>query len=95
MNKQNEAMELSAPSGSRWALFQRHHDRSRNQWSEWEEIQGRELWEKFGANVNEWKRNAKSWIEMGGTYEIKIVQITERIEWSIHYENSEGEARRE
>lgn len=80
---------LGAASGSRLALFLRHHDRSRDQWTEWEQIQGRELWEKFGATVGEWKQHAKGWIEMGGTYEIKIVQITEHIEWSIHYENSD------
>lgn len=81
---------LAAVPGSRWGLFMRWHDRSRDQWEEWKEIRDRELWEKFGATVDEWKEHAKSWIEMGGTYEIKIVQITERIEWSIHYENVKG-----
>lgn len=84
---------LAAAPCSRWALFLRHHDQSRDQWTEWEEVQGRELWEKFGATVDEWKQHAKSWVEMGGTYEIKIVQITERVEWSIHYENSQDRAR--
>lgn len=83
---------LAAAPCSRWALFMRHHYRSRDQWTEWEEVQGRKLWENFGATVDEWKQCAKGWIEIGGTYEIKIVQITERVEWSIHYENDQGES---
>ena len=80
---------LTTAPYSRWALMSRHHDQRRDQWTEWKEEQGCELWEKFGATVDEWKQHAKSWIEMGGTYEIKIVQITERVEWSIHYDNKE------
>ena len=84
---QKASDSLAAVPCSRWALFQRWHDRSRAEWTAWEEITGQDLWEKFVATVDDWKKHAKSWVEMGGTYEIKIVQLTERVEWSIHYEN--------
>ena len=57
---QKASDSLAAVPCSRWALFQRWHDRSRDEWTAWEEITGQDLWEKFGATVDDWKKNAKS-----------------------------------
>lgn len=81
--------ELNQPTCSRLALFQRWHDRSRDKWTAWKEIRGRELFEKFGETVDDWKKYAQGWVDMGGTYEIKIVQLTEHVKWSVHYDQAD------
>lgn len=68
-------------------LYCRWYDKRWEKWSHWAEQEGRELLSKYGETEEEWKESCKSWIEMGGTYEFKIVERTEEPIWRISYEN--------
>jgi hypothetical protein len=76
-----------AAAGSRPVLMMRHHDTRNDKWSQWKEPSQTDLRSKYGTTPDEWKDTCKRWIEIGGTYEFKILRRTDAVEWSIHYAN--------
>lgn len=73
-----------------WVLQERNHDRYTKEWSEWEDVVGRKLREKFGDTPEDWKRACKMWIEVGGRYEFRIFKRVDTEDWSMCFssENS-------
>jgi hypothetical protein len=69
----------------KWVLLYRHYDERRDVWTEWEEITGKKLWENYGATVDEWKESCQRWIDIGATYQYKIIKRTDVEEWFINY----------
>lgn len=67
----------------------RHHDTRSDKWSQWEEPSQIDLRSKYGTTPDEWKDTCKRWIEMGGTYEFKIMRRTDVVEWSLRYANND------
>lgn len=76
----------------RWVLLMRHHDTRNDNWSAWEEPNKADLNAKYGTNPEQWRDTCSRWIEMGGTYEFKIVRRTDEVEWSLHYANAPHQA---
>lgn len=72
-------------SDTRQVLLMRHHDTRSNKWTPWSEPSHTDLLSKFGTTPDEWKDTCKRWIEIGGTYEFKIVRRTDVVEWKVHY----------
>ena len=68
-----------------WVLQERNHDRYTKEWSEWEDVVGRKLRDKFGANPEEWKEACKMWIDVGGRYEFRIFKRVDTEDWSIRF----------
>jgi hypothetical protein len=94
LNKNTEEAETVQTEGSQavaqerlvlgsWVLQERNHDRYREEWSEWQDVEGRKLREKFGETPDEWKRACKMWIEVGGRYEFRIFKRIDTEEWSM------------
>lgn len=81
----NLANEDCRPVTCSQLVFQRRwYDAQWKRWSEWEELDGCNLL-KYGDTPEEWKRSAESYIEMGATYEYRIIERTEKITWSVSY----------
>lgn len=78
-----ESKTTDTTNNSKHLMF-RWHDTSRDTWTEWEEISGKKLF-NYGESPEEWRIYAKKWIEIGGTYEYKIINRFDEIEWSINY----------
>jgi len=75
---------------SRSFLEMRWYDKQWDKWTEWEEVEGFKLREKYGTTPEEWKASCKAWIEVGGHYEYRIGTRTDVVEWEISYrENKE------
>lgn len=66
-------------------LLMRWWDKQWKTWTEWEEVSGFKLREKYGANPEEWKESCKTWIEVGGHYEYRIVTRSETVDWEISF----------
>ena len=62
-------------------LRYRWYDNQWKRWEAWEEIKGRELEEKYGVTVEDWKYYSQAWVDLGGAYEYQIVKRTETIIW--------------
>ena len=72
-------------------LIVRWYDSQRKEWTDWEEITGRELTSKYGDTPEQWKEACKSWIEIGGFYDYRIGTETKVIEWETSYlPNAQG-----
>ena len=69
------------------ALLQRWYDRTLQRWDRWAEITGEELRTKYGITPDEWKQNCQAWIDIGGTYQYKIVRRTDATVWTCSYED--------
>lgn len=63
-----------------YILQQRWHDRQWNAWTDWEEVD-----ETYGTTLEEWKKSCQAWIDVGGTYEYRIVKRTDVLEWELSY----------
>ena len=74
-----------------WVLQERNHDRYTKEWSEWEDVGGRKLRDKFGANPEEWKEACKMWIDVGGRYEFRIFKRVDTEDWSIRFSSENAE----
>ena len=84
---------LDETTCSRSFLEMRWYDKQWDKWTEWEEVEGFKLREKYGTTPEEWKASCKMWIEVGGHYEYRIGTRTDVVEWEISYrENVQGEA---
>jgi hypothetical protein len=71
----------------KFVLFRRWHDGQWNTWTEWEEIRGKELRDKYGETPEIWKKMCKNWIEVGGRYEYRIVRRVDTVEWSLSFKD--------
>lgn len=67
-------------------LLQRWYDRQLDKWTDWEEIPKRKLLEKYGSTIEEWKNSCENWIEIGGTYEYRIIERVSTDIWSTSFE---------
>jgi hypothetical protein len=92
--------EQPNPSGldetpcSRLIFQRRWYDTQWKRWDDWVDVEGRDLF-KYGETPDEWISMAKSYIEMGATYEYRIIERTDKITWSVSYsanESSDGAA---
>jgi hypothetical protein len=82
--------EQPSPSGldetpcSRLIFQRRWYDTQWKRWDDWVDVEGRDLF-KYGETPDEWISMAKSYIEMGATYEYRIIERTDKITWSVSY----------
>lgn len=65
-------------------LMFRWYDDQRKEWTDWEEITGRMLTEKYGHTPEDWKVACQSWI-VGGLYEYRIGTRIDVVEWEMSY----------
>ena len=85
------SVEESADKGldgtpcSRSFLEMRWYDKQWDKWTEWEEVEGFKLREKYGTTPEEWKASCEMWIEVGGHYEFRIGTRTDVVNWKISY----------
>ena len=79
------ASQAPAPEPPRHVLMFRWHDRQRDTWTDWTEVEPDQLRNKYGAPVDEWKKSCVSWTDIGGTYDYKIVERTDREVWRHTY----------
>jgi hypothetical protein len=88
--KEKAEEPLPRTTCSRSFLEMRWYDKQWDKWTEWEEVEGFKLREKYGTTPEEWKASCKIWIEVGGHYEYRIGTRTDVVEWEISYrENKE------
>lgn len=80
-----KVVEPPKVSVSRPYLEKRWYDSQWKKWTDWEEIEGRQLRDKYGTTPEEWKESCKSWIEIGGTYEYRIGVRTDEVVWEMSY----------
>lgn len=73
-----------APSICNFLMF-RWYDSQKKEWTEWEEITGRMLIEKYGRTPEDWKVACQSWIEIGGLYEYRIGTRIDMVNWEFSY----------
>lgn len=64
-------------------LQQRWHDRQWNAWTDWGDVDE----ESYGTTLEEWKKSCQNWLNVGGTYEYRIVKRTDVLEWELSYLN--------
>jgi hypothetical protein len=76
---------LDETACSRSFLEMRWYDKQWDKWTEWEEVKGFKLREKYGTTPEEWKASCKIWIEVGGRYEYRIGTRTDVVDWKISY----------
>jgi len=74
----------SGATCSRLVFQRRWYDSHWKRWSEWVELDGCNLL-KYGDTPEEWRSAAKAYIEMGATYEYRIIQREEVTVWGISY----------
>jgi hypothetical protein len=67
-------------------LLVRWYDKQWGRWDDWREVPFSEQREKYGVVEEEWKQACKTYIEIGGRYEYRIVERTEKTEWEMSYE---------
>lgn len=68
-----------------YILKKRWFDSSRGVWTDWEQIDEYTLQRKYGKTIDDWKLSCKDWIDIGGTYEYKIVKRTDTVEWTLKF----------
>jgi len=74
-------------------IFQRRwYDTQWKRWDDWVDVEGRDLF-KYGETPDEWISMAKSYIEMGATYEYRIIERTDKITWSVSYSSNSQASR--
>ena len=69
----------------------RWYDKQWDKWTEWEEVEGFKLREKYGTTPEEWKASCEMWIEVGGHYEFRIGTRTDVVNWKISYRENAKE----
>ena len=80
---------LSTKQGCSYPFLQmRWYDKQWGKWTEWKEVEGFKLREKYGTTPEEWKASCKMWIEVGGHYEYRIGTRTDVLDWEISYLNT-------
>jgi hypothetical protein len=77
--KQQRASNLT----TRLVLQRRWYDTQRGTWEDWHDVPQRDLKHKYGETPEDWKRSCKAWIEMGGTYQFRIVERIDKFVWLI------------
>lgn len=65
-----------------YILQQRWNDRQWNSWTDWEEVD-----ESYGTTLEEMKKSSQAWIDLGGTYEYRIIKRTDVLEWELSFLN--------
>ena len=69
-----------------YILQQRWHDRQTDKWTDWDDAdKNYDLYRKYGTTPVEWKKSCQAWIDVGGTYEYRIVKRTDVLEWELSY----------
>ena len=61
----------------------RWYDTQRGTWENWHDVPQRDLKHKYGDTPEDWKRSCEAWIKMGGTYQFRIVERTDKQKWLI------------
>ena len=68
---------------SYFILQRQYRERQCEIWSDWQDVDEYNLQRCFGKTVKDWKRNCKSWIDMGGLYRFRIIKRTDNCVWEI------------
>lgn len=68
-----------------YILQQRWYDSQWKTWTDWKELDAWTIDRKYGVTPEAWKKSCQAWIDVGGTYEYRIVKRTDVLEWELSY----------
>lgn len=68
-------------------IFQRRwYDSQWEKWDDWVDVEGRVL-DKYGETPEEWIVTAMEYLDMGATYEYRIIERTDETLWEMSFKD--------